>query len=485
MTATVATGSPEPTATAHARSFSLADQQLFAALSGDRNPMHLDAQAARRTQAGDCVVHGVHAALWALDCLAADGVPLSSLASLRVAFNRFIHLDQPVRLTWRSPAAGSLKAQVELEGTAAVTLTLKFGPRGEADVAGWSGLSDLAIGNVPDQPASATFPDIAGRLVAPAASETFGAAFPHACQALGTARISALALLSTLVGMICPGLHSVFSGFAVKLTEPANAAGLFVRTRSFDERFRLATIDISGSGVAGEVSAFERFAPVESRFADLAAQVTPGEFVGRRALIVGGSRGLGAATAKLIAAGGGQAVITYVRGAEEAEKVRAEIVAACGAKSCTVLPFDAARDAAPQLAGLSGEITHFYYFATPRIFRQSGTVFDPAVFTEFLRFYVDGFAATLQALLERSGGTLHALYPSSVAVADRPKQMTEYAMAKAAGEILCADMARAQARLTISAPRLPRILTDQTATVPPVEAADAVATMLPLLRAEA
>ena len=52
------------------RTFTEADQSEFAAVSGDRNPMHLDALLARRTQAGVPVVHGVHLLLWGLDALA-------------------------------------------------------------------------------------------------------------------------------------------------------------------------------------------------------------------------------------------------------------------------------------------------------------------------------------------------------------------------------------------------------------------------------
>ena len=52
------------------RTFTEADQMRFAAVSGDRNPMHLDALLARRTQAGVPVVHGVHLLLWGLDALA-------------------------------------------------------------------------------------------------------------------------------------------------------------------------------------------------------------------------------------------------------------------------------------------------------------------------------------------------------------------------------------------------------------------------------
>jgi len=55
------------------RTFTMADQVAFAAASGDANPMHMDELAARRTQAGAPVVHGVQALLWALDALAQSG----------------------------------------------------------------------------------------------------------------------------------------------------------------------------------------------------------------------------------------------------------------------------------------------------------------------------------------------------------------------------------------------------------------------------
>jgi acyl dehydratase len=40
------------------RSFDEADVEAFAALSGDRNPLHFDADFAARTRAGRLIVHG-------------------------------------------------------------------------------------------------------------------------------------------------------------------------------------------------------------------------------------------------------------------------------------------------------------------------------------------------------------------------------------------------------------------------------------------
>ena len=51
------------------RCFTLDDQVRFSQFSGDRNPIHIDQIQARKTHAGECVVHGIHVFLWALQLL--------------------------------------------------------------------------------------------------------------------------------------------------------------------------------------------------------------------------------------------------------------------------------------------------------------------------------------------------------------------------------------------------------------------------------
>jgi hypothetical protein len=60
--------------------------------------------------------------------------------------------------------------------------------------------------------------------------------------------------------------------------------------------------------------------------------------------------------------------------------------------------------------------------------------------------------------------------------------MVEYAMAKIAGELLCDGINRAGGRVRETVERLPRLLTDQTATVPPVDAGEPLEVMLPVIR---
>ena len=68
----------------------------FAAVSGDRNPVHVDAVLARRTQAGAPVVHGVHLVLWGLDALARAEPALPPMRRLKAQFKHFAAVDESV-----------------------------------------------------------------------------------------------------------------------------------------------------------------------------------------------------------------------------------------------------------------------------------------------------------------------------------------------------------------------------------------------------
>jgi NAD(P)-dependent dehydrogenase (short-subunit alcohol dehydrogenase family)/acyl dehydratase len=465
------------------RTFSLADQEAFARISGDSNPMHLDAVASRRTMAGAPVVHGVHGALWALEKLCEAGVPISALASLKVQFPKFVHLDCEVELRIARRKDDTLKAEISNDGMVTTVLNLKFGPRRPGTPL-WDGAptapSDISR---PHDLTLAEMQGLSGILAATDVAE-LASEFPFLCEALGRRPTLVLAQLSTLVGMVCPGLHSIFSSFDVSFTADATSA-LAWRTTSIDERFRSVVMEVRGAGIEGEVKAFARPQPVDTPgVAALAAHVSPREFEGRTALVIGGSRGLGAVTAKLLAAGGARVIVTYASGQAEADSVVADVCARRGDAAALALPFDVTAGAEAQLESLPPGITHIYYFATPRIGQQSTKIFTRKRFDALLAFYVDGFADLVTSLASRPASKLMSvLYPSTVFIDERPKGMTEYAMAKAAGEVLARDLSSTLG-IAITTPRIPRVLTDQTAALTLGDLADPVDILLPLLRAE-
>ena len=461
-----------------ARRFSLEDQAWFARLSGDCNPMHLDPLAARRTQAGAPVVHGIHALLWALDAAAASGLSIAGVAQIKAQFSTFIPLGCDVALRLVRRDASSLRLAVCVDERQAMALGLRLGPCCEAEAATATGVATEA-----GQPADLTIDQMGaceGWLEAPVADDAFATAFPAASAGLSAQRLSGLAQTSRLVGMVCPGLHSIYASLTLDFTLGGAGGGIGFRVTKTDERFRLVDLAVWGSGLAGKVSAFARHPPVDApEMTKIVARVTAGEFAGVTALVVGGSRGLGAVTAKIIAAGGGKVAITYATGREDAEAVCKDIVGYCGAGTCRMVAYDAMLPAAPQLAGDAGWASALYYFATTPIFSAKNGVFAAARLAQFSRIYVDAFYECVSMM---SHGGLSVFYPSSIAIEERPAGMLEYSMAKMAGEMLCTELqAHGGRRIVVS--RLPRVLTDQTATVARAAYADPIDVMLPLVRA--
>jgi NAD(P)-dependent dehydrogenase (short-subunit alcohol dehydrogenase family) len=285
-----------------------------------------------------------------------------------------------------------------------------------------------------------------------------------------------------LVGMVVPGLHSIYVGFDLRLTAEVTPTNwLQFSVIAADARFRRVQLEVSGGGLSGTLETFSRLPPVPQASINAVAElVTPGEFERSVALVVGGSRGLGELTAKLIAAGGGRVIITYASGKDDADRLAAEINDWGG--HCDVLAYDVRQAANRQLEALVDPPSQLYYFATPTIFRRKSGLCTRERFEEFNDFYVHGFLRLVEAGLRRRPEGIAVFYPSTVYVQERPADMTEYAMSKAAGEILCTDIAKYLPKVRVLSERLPRIATDQTASLIPVESASALSVMLPIVR---
>ncbi|MCJ2016178.1 SDR family NAD(P)-dependent oxidoreductase [Methylobacterium sp. E-065] len=453
-----------------------AHQIAFARATGDVNPMHMDAWVARRTLAGERVVHGVHAALWALETCAALH-PLKQLATLQMRFERFVLVGDRTAVTIHEAGAQQMRLSLSVDGVRALTIQAAFAA--ERPPAKPVEAAQAAIPAEPIVVDPAAISGLAGAFRLPN-PEAVVALAPRLAQAIGPNRVAALGGLSTLIGMFVPGLHSILSKIDATLTGQADGSSLSYAVKRFQPMLQSVTLEAEGPGLAARVEGFVRPRPVEQEtLRDLAALVQPAVFSDVSALIVGGSRGLGATTAKLIAAGGGAVCITYASGADEAEAVAQEI--RDGGGRCQVIQYDAARPVAEQLGSLEIAPTQLYHFATPRIFRQKRALLEPACLEEMMRIYNYAFYELSLFCLGR-GNSLAAFYPSTTAIDEAPRDTLEYVMAKTAGETLAATMARTIPNLTTVIERLPRVRTDQTATIFPVPAAAPSALMLPIIR---
>lgn len=455
----------------------------FAALTGDWNPMHMDPIEARRTQPGAPVVHGMHTLLWALEWMATELPEFNRVRKIKVAFVKWVYVGSTANLLILSSNEKEIRAQITVGDIVTTNITASLGISTlDRTTAHPNEFARQATNPVAKELQFEDMPGQYGFVEVAASSEELAQLFPGLSAVLHPLRVAALGALSQLVGMKCPGRHSIFAGLNIEFNaEPQCDGTVHYRVKSTDKRFRIVNLDVNGCGIEGIVQAFARVPPaLQVSMEVVIPKVQANEFSGVHALIVGGSRGLGELTAKVIAAGGGNVTITYAVGREEAENVAREIQQS--GKNCDVVQYDALQPSMQQLQDLRSAVTHAYYYATCRIFRLKRGIFSQAIHQEFNRFYVEGFFDMCQALEALGLSEVPVFYPSSVAVGDRPADMTEYAMAKAAGEILCEDINRFMKGIRVVVSRLPRLPTDQTLSLIPGSYSDPLETILPIIR---
>ena len=461
--------------------FTADDQRRFAELSGDRNPMHLDPLVARRLLAGREVVHGVHVLMTALErwldtsesAPTAIACSFESAITIGEAVNFLQYVDAKNRVVIDAVANNVVCARTILTCPAPTQVTV-------AEIANDGNLHRVAHLTDPldEAPESYLGRHYEVALGTPKSDEIF----PNLHRSIGTSQLAAIMTISYFVGMVCPGLHSLLSSLKIEFGHDVPAVrGMKFSVKKYHSNVRLFDLAFEGP-IRGRVQAFRRLPPQEQpSVVEVAAQMMPDEFAGTRALVIGGSRGLGELTAKIIAAGGGDVVLTYRSGRDDAHRVRDEINARGGGR-CEAARFDVMTDQYdPLLVGPHHPDTVFF-FPTPRIFRKGAGVFDADWFAEFSEIYIRKFFALCAGLERMAVKRVRVFFPSSIAVTERPKGLTEYAMAKAAAEILIADINRSFTHVSVVCERLPRLSTDQTVSILDVAAASNLDTLLPIVR---
>jgi len=208
-----------------------------------------------------------------------------------------------------------------------------------------------------------------------------------------------------------------------------------------------------------------------------------GKLGGRVAVVTGGGRGIGREEALLLAEEGAKVVVNDLgteldgTGTDSgvAQAVVDEITAAGGLAEA--LRLDVTATPPERLP----EVDLLVFMSTPFIFSAVKGRFNGELFDRFCAHYVHGFTRLCAQLA--AARPLRVLCPSSSAVAEVPANMGEYAAAKAASEIACQYLEGSIKGLKIHRPRLPRLATDQTGSIVPVQNADPVPVMLRELRA--
>ena len=328
----------------------------FAAWTGDRSSLHQNEAFARRSRFRGRIAHGMLpvAGLLGLQALTTDAqvrfrslkgqflrpVGLTDVLRMRIDVDAAEFSHTAFRACWERASDGVVVTRVSgTFGLVSPASTLSVDPgsmdvdplverdqgveacRGGMEAVGWRWGSDAwtAFGNSVLEPMGISLPS-------------------GPCP-----NLVATLMLSPLVGMRLPGRRATFLGFALEFQSDLPPSGRCELTGTVTDMqggtgvLKTAiTLQRCGQDVAaGHAEVLVNETP--SRMPDCAILASGAVDLGLRdkvALVIGGSRGIGETTAKLLALLGARVTLTYFRGQADAEAILRDIRESKGVAEC-------------------------------------------------------------------------------------------------------------------------------------------------------
>lgn len=303
---------------------------LFSAASHDRNPLHLSEAYAHRTPYGARVAFGV---LGGLACLGRlDDRPDQTLSHLTLEFMNPIFIDQDYMINLANPSPDQAIVGLRDGRRSILKATARFrsGERapstfGAAHAARQESLDWQDADLFPGQSLSGQYAPDEDRL-----QRTMKWAGLEG-RSVDAFHVVVLMACSYLIGMALPGRRALFSRLSLEFADvaPRDMPLTYIaRVTAFDRRFDLLKIAVqfsagAQSAASGELRAFVRRELYPPRPAGVEAHLARSEDLkGKVALVIGASRGLGAALAQALALQGCTVVANFLHSEAEAERLR-------------------------------------------------------------------------------------------------------------------------------------------------------------------
>ncbi|MDC0708549.1 SDR family NAD(P)-dependent oxidoreductase [Stigmatella sp. ncwal1] len=458
--------------------FSSRDVEQFRQLSADSNPLHLSDDYARKSPYGARIVHGILGALTALGRLPERRA--QRLERLELRFLNPLFLDQPYRLAVTQPSPLEASAVLSDGSRELLRLEARFTEKTPERATARETAPATVLR---EQAADLSLEDIRpGQLLE-------GVYAPHwtelaaLMERLGVhgkgielRQAAVLAWSSYAIGMELPGRNALFSRLDADFDaggESENPLQYRSQVVSVETQFGLvrlnATLGASTPVARLELRAFVRPSLPPASVASLTRLLPASQALkGKVALIIGGSRGLGASLVQALALQGCTVYLNYFKSEREAAAVRDTLGVA--AANVHLLQGDGAdltwcQQAREQILSHHGRLDVLLCNACLPLQPLRIEPDPTSRLTEYVRKSLALVHVPLSCFLEElSRQQGWAMVLSSSAVNDPPADWPHYVSAKFAVEGLVRTAALEYPKSSFLLARPPRLLTDLTNT---------------------
>lgn len=445
--------------------FSADDVDVYAAVSGDRNPLHLDAGFARRTAFGQRIVHGALVATALLGRLPEEA--RRGARALRV------HLAGPVLVAASHTAVaeprrdGPWPWEVRLTGRGKTLARLWVSEAAEpAPPGGPEAPPERPMRDEPAVCSPASLQrggEIRGRYSAPRLLDLAGR---FAAGDADPVLLAGLGCASYVAGMEVPGRHGLLAAIELSSRRAGGAITAYdLIVREVDERTGRVVVGgellgDAGAGASMQIEAFVR----EPVLPAGRLPAAPAPRLGAAVVVIGASRGLGAAVTLDLLGRGYDVHAVFAESTSAAAELETRAAAAAGR---LVLHQADAADAGAMNA-LAGSIRQedsplagLVLNAAPPPLGMGLTAEAADDLAGYVALSVRLVATplgALLALLPRDGGWV--TFCSSAAVGEPPRDWPQYVAAKGAVEALASWVASVRPDLKTVALRPSKLATD-------------------------
>lgn len=334
--------------------------EAFAELTGDHSSLHVDAEFSRTTRFRRPVMHGMLPLVYLAMLPLQTGEPARYLRKLNCRFFEPCFPGDEIAMTFQTVSSSDAEQVIEFsisrgrDGIRATEGRLEFQADGFGSSTGESSqngggsrleenrfqLPDLFIGK------EENFSQDIGNAIPAELLRVFRAHVidglpPELSPRDPEPNILPAFLLSAMVGMRLPGRYSTLSEISIDFTAPLSEGTISIhgeveRIMPASSRVKIgASWSQGGTQYAkGHAWVLLGTAPAEGISAESIREHSSLGIDGRVAIVTGSSRGIGEATAKLLAAHGAKVVVHYFRGKTAAEAIVSDIERQGGRAIC-------------------------------------------------------------------------------------------------------------------------------------------------------